>query len=245
MSWDFFAHGEFYLTMAGIGIGVIGLSSCFHGVRIFAREKINNSSQALILTGNAPSTFFRAKLRAIYRALIPSLLAIAALLAIGFSMVQKMKPNYALLFAGSMLLAPLFDSLVGFSFGAASKESGRAFLWVILSAVWAWIGSIIGTPLIMMITNSFKAGMFAAAIAALIISIILIALSRKWTPAQLSLLLAASVCFMSYLWAFLGFTSRYNMQIGIATSLWLQGLLAVFWYVFGVRIFDKAMRGDG
>lgn len=234
------------LVLAWIGVAVMTMLSAMYGATVFAREKARRSSQALILTGHPPLDIYLSKLRSVYSALRYSYAAIAALvLAYAVLTEQPSVPAFATIGLVAPV-APLVATLVGLAFSAAARSPSQAAGGMVLAVAWAVLASVT----IMMCSP-------VALVGAAVGLILMCTLVKVWTVWRLSFLAAFTIIFsaaivggMMLFVPFLMFSFGDGFE---GKMLWLGrifvgsamlGLYGFFWFLFGLRIFERSMLNE-
>ena len=247
----FFVDPGFFLVLASVAAAVLTLVGGMYGVDVFVREKERRTVEALLLTGNAPSKLYFAKLKAAYVALrwplasVAGVLLLALLLAHFSGREADSVAGPVTIIAVCCLLGPALAAIIGMVFGAAARTRGQAISAIICSPFLAWL---LFMP-VQVIATIDRYGTDVATlslwIAAGSIAVIFAVrwFTRNWTAWHLSLMLAATELLI-------GAVISESGQMGIAGEsadlLFLVAVIAVvaaglFWYRLGVTLFDRCM----
>lgn len=248
----------FYLALAIGGAAWLSLGSGLYATHVFAREKVRNTAGALILTGNGPSAFYFAKIRAVYRALGSSFVGILGLLAVYVIIGWNGRDISLGVVAGVVIygcFGPAFGAIIGMVFSAAARTPSGALGGILLAPVFSWgISSVLTLPLMLLARVLF------AVVGAMIISLVMLTIgvagiwlfyrySRSWQVWRLSLLLAMSSIVSSGVMAAVVLPAGYMggaytpAVMFVAAFLTAVGL-TVFWLRLGLRIFEGCMLGE-
>jgi len=265
---------EWLIGWASIAMAIVGLVTILYATQVFAREKVRNTAQALILTGQSAWTFYLAKLWSVYRGLRWSLLVIAiAIVAYAVTAEGDEVPVAVAYLVTGGLLGPLTGAVIGMAFSVAARSPWQALGVLLLSLPFAWVVGMLVQFAVAAVTFVLRDTLDAmtdfmlvygitAAVLALLGAggiVLLCLLIKRWNAWLVGLLHAvylvtlmnaagAAATLFSY--AFFERSDMYMDErqlmplIFLAVSIVLSLVTAAFWFLFGVRIFDACMRGE-
>jgi len=225
-----------WLILAGIGAVVLCVLSTVHGAGIFAREKMRDTAEALILTGNTALAIYKAKLRSIVWSLRYSFAGLAvpviAYVAVGGKVTFLAAITLCL-----GLVAPVMAGVIGLVFGAAARSTGHALAGMLLSLGWA-------VP----ITICFPMG-FTGAIVGTVLMLVLV---KVWTVWRLSFLMTFVQALLGgvMVGGFVFMAGLFEDTIDGAEALVVLALTAfaalsaVIWFFIGVYSFEGSMLNE-
>jgi ABC-type transport system involved in multi-copper enzyme maturation permease subunit len=241
----------FFIAIAAIAAAVMTLSAGVYGVDAFAREKERRTVEALLLTGNKPSKFYRGKLKAAYVALRWPLLSLAGVLILALLIGSRSDSTIepVIVIALCSVLGPALAAVIGMAFGAAARTRGHAVGAIICAPV---LASLLGIPIqiaqsvFVQVMGSFDATgvpfSVPMAAGALIVILAVLRFTRNWTVWRLSLMLAAmgqlAVVALDMSWRVgINRDSSYLFLTVVVIAL----AAGLFWYWLGVKLFDRCM----
>ena len=150
---DFLIEPNFYWFCAFVGEGACVLQSIAFCSRVFAREKVTRTAQALVLTGVRAETFFREKIKVLVKAQIPGFAAIVACVIPALLFGEGVPDGHAaaamlvLLVAAPLLVIAAAVPVMVISASAHSPDNAAEGLGIALAltvfAVYAFIPSVI------------------------------------------------------------------------------------------------------
>ncbi len=253
---SFLSEPVFSVVMAVFGAFLLTLVTLMSATHVFSREKARNTAASLILTGRPSKAIYRAKIRALARALrLPWLvIGCSTLAGLVYSFSHgpsaREQSGAALgVLAGMifMVIGPLVAGVIGMVFGAGSRSATHALAGVLLSPMLGWIlGMVFG------VLSIFAFG-FLGAILSMGCIVALYRVKRVWKVWSLSLMLALTLAAIPHVLlilavplAFLGERGRWVWFGGLSSVVSIGMLigLGVFWYTFGARVFEASMLGE-
>ena len=248
-----FEQPEVFSGLALLGASLLTLNVISGGTGVFAREKHGRTAPFLVLTGRSPNWFYKTKLRVLARATKPFLILVAAAFIPAIALAVAIEPVSTetvfglVCMVGIGLLVPVCMTPTAIVFGVAARSPEQARGVMLVSPVLGAFGSLFFFPCLFMLP------MLGAAVAA---CIIFVAVNKKWTAWRVG------IVFVLTLLVFLAFTGAVGMisaMIGATTehltpflALWgmvvaasgLGALWCLFWWRFGLHIFEGCMSGE-
>jgi len=264
-----FAHTDYLLTFGGSGISknislgnfifdkfaLLSLKSlsvlgALYAVTVFGREKLSKSSELIILTGQRPLRIFNAKIRnALHFIIYPCVFGV--LMVLGHSLLIG-EPRgmlfYRILFAAGMLYG-LLGVILGLIFGASARSPSRGAIALVFSVVAGCALIRFFWSLSFLFFRNSNAGLWLTLVTAVFLVIVGIfcKLNRRWTVWRLAILFGTQLWFCAFFGAvFQLINSQRIRAVGLVTPhelypLALLPVMVIFWYVLGLRIFERSM----
>ena len=241
----FLRTGETFLGLTIMVASTIFLAGTFHCTACFAREKARGTAVGLVLTGAPPKQFFRAKLRAVFLALIPSYALLALLMGITWGLWPRSDSMEPLFYAFTLSLTGATlgvwaGGATGLVFSAAARSPQKASSAMVLSPI------VVGFLASLVFVCTFVP--FARAAGAIIGAIAFARVNRRWTAWRVGVVFGLLVIGVSegiaWLAMFIALWMEHALPTQALTLLLAVGLTlgwARGWEVFGCHIFDTAM----
>jgi len=252
--FDFLDEEEFWVFVAFEGLIALVLMALLYGTVVFARERLRRRSQALLLSGRRPLSFFCAKIHAAYRSLRFPMLAVGVACVVMFIMLGarfwRRDPESALVLLcvlQLLLFGPAFGVILGMVFSVTARSPMRAALGLFMSVVWAiglawlWLGIMDGA-----LDLHWADEPEPCMVAALIATGVLLLITRTWRPWRLGLLLALNFWVFITILASVDNAFHGDMEGIMMTVLGSAGLwvVMILWFLMGLRLFDRGMAGE-
>ena len=249
-----FSESGFYLFLAGLGAGYVTLAATLYAVNVFAREKVRQTATSLVLTGNHPRRFYRAKIAAAYRALWPAYVALAVCLLFAILTDRGWSShlqNVVLIISVWAIGGPVSGMIVGLAFSAAARKPADAFAAILLSPVfsWAFMG-MFTIPLIFLRGFHWPRvmGFTGGGIAIAAVMTAIIRFTRRWVVWRMMLILSLIplifMCVGQAVEEFLPGGADMPDFVGIILAVCIWVATIGFWYWLGVKTFDGCMLQD-
>jgi len=238
-----------YIILAIEGIAVVILMSLKFATEVFAREKAAGTAPTLILTGQKPAVFYRAKLWTIYRNVAPSLAAILVLGGVCLHLGANPSAIWATNFVCIVILGPLLAGILGLTFSAAARSPSAAIGAFFLSLLHGyWIGILVSLA----VNLSEEFAPLLVLIVGVALIVVLSVRRPRWTAGRLGLMLALTATVLIDAVVLLYYIV--DKAVGLASSSWEMAIesavlfcavaLMTVWCALGLRIFDRCMLGE-
>ena len=259
VDYDILTEEEYWNVLAIVGLVACMILTVLWGAQIFSREKLTRTADALVLTGIPPRVFLYQKVKAILFSQRYAFLSVGVCLGIYLLTTRHAGDREkftAFAIGASCVLGVVCSAVPTLVMSAAGRSPGQtvAAIFVSLAIAYAIAIVVFLVTSIVMFTMSFGWGwdfarhyVYPALAAAAIIAMLLI--NKRWTAWRLSFLLALNVLLYFTLYQAIEYTvvDFYDLPDIVAfVALWMfVAAPALGWYVLGLRVFDKCMRGEG
>jgi len=259
--YDILTEEEYWNVLATVGLVACTILTVLWGAQVFSREKLTRTADALVLTGIAPRVFLRQKVKAILFSQRYAFLSVGACLGMYLLTTRHVGDDEAFTafaIGASCVLGVVCAAVPTLVMSAAGRSPGQtvAAIFVSLPIVYAIALVVSLASFIVMSITQFGLGwgfgnLYVYPVLSAVAIVALLGFNKKWTAWRLSFLLALNIllCFTLYqsiAYSDSGFDFSDLTEIAAFVVLWMFiALPALGWYILGLRIFDKCMRGEG